>query len=222
MIDLHTHSIFSDGALVPSELVRRYEVAGYKAVAITDHVDISNVKEVLSKLVEFACNFDNTNSKIKVLVGAELTHVPLKQIPVVIEKARDLGADLVLVHGETLAEPVVPGTNKTALQNNIDILTHPGLITLKEARIAAKRGICLEITTRKGHCWTNGHVARTALKAGAGLVLNNDSHQPPDIVTPDQAERIAYGAGLNSRVFKKMLLNAQRLIKARAGFKVAI
>ena len=43
MIDLHTHSLFSDGALVPSEHVRRVEVLGYEAIAITDHADDSNI-----------------------------------------------------------------------------------------------------------------------------------------------------------------------------------
>ncbi len=42
MIDLHTHSFFSDGELIPSELIRRAEAIGYKAIAITDHVDSSN------------------------------------------------------------------------------------------------------------------------------------------------------------------------------------
>jgi len=37
MIDLHTHSLFSDGELIPSELVSRAAAAGYRAIAITDH-----------------------------------------------------------------------------------------------------------------------------------------------------------------------------------------
>ena len=43
MVDLHTHSLLSDGQLLPSELVRRAEVRGYEAIAITDHVDFSNI-----------------------------------------------------------------------------------------------------------------------------------------------------------------------------------
>lgn len=222
MIDLHTHSLFSDGDLLPSEHVRRYEVAGYKAVAITDHMDISNVDEVMPKLVEFRRNFDNVGSKIKVIVGAELTHVPIKQIPIVIKKARDLGADLILVHGQTLAEPVVEGTNITALNNDIDILAHPGLITVKEARLAAKKGIYLEITTRKGHSWTNGHVVKIARKVGAKLLLNNDMHRPEDILKPALLEEIACGAGLSKQDYKRMLVNAKNLIKAKTGINVGL
>jgi uncharacterized phage-associated protein len=32
MIDLHTHTLFSDGELLPSELVRRAEMTGYEAL----------------------------------------------------------------------------------------------------------------------------------------------------------------------------------------------
>jgi histidinol phosphatase-like PHP family hydrolase len=46
MIDLHTHTIFSDGELIPSELVRRAEVKGYTAIGLTDHVDFTNIEHV--------------------------------------------------------------------------------------------------------------------------------------------------------------------------------
>ena len=50
MIDLHTHTFFSDGELVPAEHLRRVEVLGYEAVAITDHADSSNL-DFISALV---------------------------------------------------------------------------------------------------------------------------------------------------------------------------
>lgn len=37
MIDLHTHSTFSDGSLSPVELVERAQQAGLTAIALTDH-----------------------------------------------------------------------------------------------------------------------------------------------------------------------------------------
>ena len=42
-IDLHMHSIFSDGELLPSEIARRASVLNHEAIAITDHVDASNI-----------------------------------------------------------------------------------------------------------------------------------------------------------------------------------
>ena len=47
MIDLHTHSLYSDGELIPAELWRRAQVKGYRYLAITDHVDASNFEVVL-------------------------------------------------------------------------------------------------------------------------------------------------------------------------------
>jgi len=41
--------------------------------------------------------------------------------------------------------------------------------------MAAEKGILLEITARKGHSLTNGHVAKLAKKHGAALVLNTEA-----------------------------------------------
>ena len=46
MIDLHTHTFHSDGALVPSELAARAFAKGYKGLAITDHADFSNIADI--------------------------------------------------------------------------------------------------------------------------------------------------------------------------------
>jgi len=211
MIDLHTHTLLSDGELLPSELVRRYKVLGYKAVAITDHIDESNAELIIPKIVAVSKKLSK-DSGIKVIPGAELTHVPAKDIKALVKKVRSLGARIVLAHGETIAEPVAPGTNRRAIQCGINILTHPGLITLKDARLAAKSGVYLEITTRRGHAFTNGHVAKIAKLAKAKLVLSSDSHSPDDILKPAFAEKIAMGAGLTKADVSAMHKNAQDIV----------
>lgn len=216
MIDLHTHTIFSDGELVPSELVRRAIVKGYRAIAITDHADLSNIDFIVPRIVKVSEELSRVWG-IKVIPGIELTHVPPENIPDLAKEGRRLGARLVLCHGETIVEPVQPGTNSAALNSEIDILTHPGLITLEEARIAARRGICLEITARKGHSLANGHVAKTALAAGAKLVLNTDSHSPGDLITKEDAEKIAIGAGLTIEDFRMIVKNSEELVKKAGG-----
>jgi len=212
MIDLHTHTLLSDGELLPSELGRRYKVLGYKAVALTDHIDASNMELILPKIVEIAAKLTKS-AGIIVIPGVELTHIPKKDISGLVKKARSLGAKLVLAHGETLVEPVAKGTNKQALMCGIDILTHPGLITLQDAKLAAKKGIYLEITTRRGHAFSNGHVAKTAKLAGAKLVLNSDAHSPGDILKPVVAEKIAQGAGLTRKDVRDMRKNAQDILR---------
>lgn len=140
------------------------------------------------------CEIITAKGNIQVLPGLELTHVDPADIATLVSEARKLGAQILIVHGETLTEPVPSGTNLAAIQAGADILAHPGLITEEEVRLAASKGVHLEITTRRGHSLTNGHVASMARKCGALLVLNNDTHAPGDFVGPQMAANIARGA----------------------------
>ena len=211
MIDLHTHSIFSDGVLIPSELVRRAEVAGLTGIAITDHGDLSNIDFIIPRVVEIARELNNIMN-IKVIPGIEITHVPPELFHKTAAKARALGAKIIVAHGETLAEPVAPGTNRAALDSDIDILAHPGLIAEEDVLRAKEKGIFLEISARKGHSLANGHVARLAQKVGAKLVINTDSHEPGDLLGQALARRIVCGAGLSERDFEIMQENASKFI----------
>ena len=212
MIDLHTHSIFSDGELIPAELVRRAESSGYRAIAITDHMDSSNMDFIIPRIVRIAEEL-NRVQPVKVIPGAELTHVPPELIPEKIEYARQLGAKIVIVHGETLVEPVKVGTNRAAIDGGADIIAHPGLISEAEVRLAAEKGIFLEISARKGHSLANGHVARLAVKYNAPLVVNTDAHGPDDLITRGFAEKVLLASGLDKEIIKDVFLNAESLIK---------
>lgn len=211
MIDLHTHSLLSDGELLPSELVRRAEAIGYKAIAITDHSDASNLDFVIERIVK-VCN-ELKGSGIPVIPGVELTHIPPRQIEQMVKKARALGARLVLVHGETIVEPVASGTNRAAISAGADILTHPGLIGEDDARFAAERSVCLEISARKGHSLSNGHVAKIAKEFGVNMVLNTDAHSPSDLISDETAIKIAMGAGLTQEDFGRIKRNAEEILE---------
>ena len=219
MIDLHTHSIFSDGELIPAELTRRAAVAGYRAMAITDHGDFSNMDLIIPRLVRVAAELGAAWG-LTVVPGIELTHVPPASIAAAAVEARRLGAQLVVCHGETIVEPVAPGTNRAALEADIDILAHPGLIEPDEVVLAARRGICLEITTRGGHSLCNGHVAKLALQHGASLVVNTDSHAPGDLTPLDRARRIVLGAGLSPAQFEQARRNAEQLVRRITGQEI--
>lgn len=205
MIDLHTHSIFSDGELLPSELVRRAVVHGYTAIAITDHVDFTNIEHVLDGIKK--ARYLEEVWDIRVLAGVEITHVPPQKIPALVDLARELGSEIVVVHGETLVEPVLPGTNRAAIEAGADILAHPGLISKEDALLAADVGVCLEITARCGHNRANGHVVRIAEEVGADLIVGTDSHSPGDLVTDDEALNIAMGAGLSEKHAQEVLFS---------------
>lgn len=211
VIDLHTHCLFSDGELIPSELVRRAKNAGYRAIAITDHGDQSNLDFIIPRVAR-VCGKLSDAFGIKVIPGIELTHVPPVFINELAVESRKLGAKLVLIHGETIVEPVEPGTNRAALDAPIDILAHPGLITKEEVRLAAERGIHLEISTRKGHSLANGHVAMLARQCGALLILNTDAHSPQDLISLGKAREIAMGAGLTLPEVSSMFRNSEQLV----------
>ncbi|VFQ46224.1 histidinol phosphate phosphatase domain-containing protein [Desulfoluna butyratoxydans] len=211
MIDLHSHTFFSDGVLVPSELARRAEAKGLTALGITDHGDLSNIDHIVPRIVAVADRLNDVMD-IEVVPGIELTHVPPAHIAEAAALARKLGARIVVVHGETVVEPVAPGTNRAAIEAKVDVLAHPGLITDEEAALAAANGVLLEITARGGHSLTNGHVAQKALKAGASMVIDTDSHSPGDLIDEAFARIVIAGAGLPESAFEQMQANARAFL----------
>ena len=212
MIDLHTHTFFSDGELVPSELIRRAEAIGYKAIAITDHVDASNIDLVVPRIVS-AIKQMSAYIAIEALPGAEITHAPPQTIPDLVKEARQLGAKIVVVHGETLVEPVAAGTNTAAIEAGADILAHPGLISQEDLLFAKEKGVTLEITSRKGHSLSNGYVVKEATRLGVRLCLNTDSHSPSDLITTEIALNILLGSGIEKSHIASVFENAKTIIE---------
>jgi histidinol phosphatase-like PHP family hydrolase len=214
MIDLHTHTFLSDGILCPSELVYSAKIRGYSAIAITDHVDFSNMDSIIPDILKTAAILSD-NYGILVLTGAELTYVPPKLIKTAAKRCRELGAEILVVHGETVAENVPPETNFYAVNADIDILAHPGKLTEEVAEIAAKNDIKIEITARKYHNVTNKKVAKIALKKNAKLVLNTDSHCAEDLLTQKKIKEILKQSFLPKDYYKVMQQNSCEIIKKR-------
>ena len=212
--DFHTHTSLSDGSLSPIELIRRALARGYKAIALTDHVGIGYLDRIIREIAS-DCALARAHWPILAIPGVELTHLPPPAIAEAARRAKELGAWLVVVHGESIIEPVEKGTNKAALQcPYVDILTHPGLITFEEAELAATAGIFLELSAREGHSLANSHVSQLARLAGAKLLLNSDAHDETDLLTPPLARQIARGAGLDEKESDEILItNVQALLK---------
>ena len=212
--DFHTHTSLSDGELSPMELIRRALVNNYRAIALTDHVATGSLSRIIQEVTE-VCNLARSYWNILAIPGIELTHLPPPAIAETAKKAKELGAWIVVVHGETPIEPVEKGTNLAALQSpHVDILAHPGLLSLEEAKLAATNGIYLEISTRKGHCLTNGYIASLARETGAKLLLNSDAHNEQDLLTPSLADATTRGAGLNNADCNQVLtINPKTLIE---------
>jgi len=218
MIDLHSHTLWSDGELIPAEHIRRAYIAGYSIIAITDHADCSNIDILCKENVNFVKKINQLQSDIKVVSGIELTHVQPEEIKDLTEFARNNGIEIIVVHGETIVEPVKIGTNLAAIKAGVDILAHPGLITEEEVILASKNLVYLEITSKKGHSLANGHVAKLAFKHSAKLVINTDSHSSDDFISDNFAIKIIMVAGIDSFYFNLMQNNSLEIVKKRSKY----
>jgi putative hydrolase len=236
--DFHTHTVFSDGGMIPAGLMQRAIVRGCLGLAITDHVDSSNLEWAFENLLKFVEELGqewqpgivpkgdvttaplNTldsdalakNWHLPLIPGVELTSVPPRKIGALAEKSRSLGAKWIVVHGETIMEPVAPGTNRAAIEARADLLSHPGLITPEDAARAAELGVYLEITTHKGHGMANGWVAQRARESAAKLLLNTDCHVSAEILDAKQRRAIAFGAGLTAEEVDRIWENGRQII----------
>ena len=219
--DFHTHTVLSDGGLSAVELARRAIVNGYEALAITDHAAMGSLERILRELT-MECDLIQEQWGLIALPGVELTHVPAAAIGDAAARAKELGAKIVIVHGETPVEPVEPGTNRAALLSpHVDLLAHPGLLTPEDAALAAERGTFLEVSARRGHSIGNGHVVRVAMQAGAALVVDSDAHEPEDLLTEVFAETVALGAGVDKASVGEVLRRNPHALLRKLGYSPA-
>jgi putative hydrolase len=216
VIDFHSHTLLSDGLLLAAEVLRRAEVRGYRALGLTDHVDFSNAARVVEETVR-GCARLNQEAGPKALPGVEITHVRPGQIPELVALCRRLGARPVIVHGETLVEPVRPGTNRAAIEGGADILAHPGLVSDEDCRLAARSGIHFEVSYRKGHGLANGHVVCKAREFGIPLVVDSDAHSPDDLLTPELWKHVGLGAGLTESEWTAVEQSSRALLEKWSG-----
>ncbi len=66
LIDFHTHSSASDGALSPQQLVERAQAAGIALLAITDH-------DVLRGYEQARCHLEDISAELRLVPGVELS-----------------------------------------------------------------------------------------------------------------------------------------------------
>jgi histidinol phosphatase-like PHP family hydrolase len=216
LYDFHTHTFLSDGVLSPIELIRRCIVNGYSALGIADHAGASTLERVVAEVRRDA-ELAQRHWGFTVLAGIELTHVPAASIAELAGLAKKIGADHVVVHGESPVEPVEEGTNLAAAScPDVDILAHPGLLSAEAAAAAAANGVYIEVTAKDGHSLGNGHVVRVAQAAGARLIVDSDSHVPGQILTEAHARRVALCAGLAESELETVLITNPQALLARA------
>lgn len=216
--DFHTHTFLSDGENSPIELVRFAVVFGYRFIALTDHGSYSNLDFIISRLKK-DCQLAEKYWDINAIPGVELTNVPSKSIDDMAKAAKELGARIVVAHGESIVENVEPGTNLEAVKSKyVDLLAHPGILKLEEARLAAKNGIFVEISSRAGHSLTNGVVANVGREAGVKFLINSDAHSNNDLFKSDMQERVGLGSGLKKDEVEEIFNKNYKEFLKRIGY----
>jgi len=214
--EFHSHTVLTDGELLGIELIRRAVALGHRAIAVTDHVSLGNIEWIVRQEIA-DCDLAKSWG-ILAIPGVEITHVPPDRLDEAVRAARRAGAQIVVVHGETVSEPVAAGTNRKAVSNpDVDILAHPGLVTAEEADLAKANDVFLEISSRRAHAPANGHVARATEAAKATPIVDSDAHAPGDLITQDEAVLIARAAGLPSRLVVEATERAPDALLKRLG-----
>jgi putative hydrolase len=211
--DFHSHSFLSDGVTSATDMWNEASTLDHRALALTDHISMEDPTPLLRRLHAEAKAWEGTD--FRPVVGVELTKIPARHIAAAARKARRAGAEIVIVHGESITEHVPPGTNRAAIESGlVDVLAHPGLIDPADVELAKANDVVLEISGRRGHALANGHVARLAVAAGATLVVDSDAHSPDQLIPLPRARAIALGSGLPESALDEVLFGAPtRLLK---------
>jgi putative hydrolase len=190
------------------------EALDHRALALTDHLALNDPRPMLDRLHREATAWEG--SKFVPLVGVELTMLRPAHIAAVARLARRAGAEIVIVHGESIVEKTPRGTNHAALASGeVDILAHPGLLTEADADLAKEHGVALEISARTGHSLTNGLVVQRAVASGAELVVDSDAHDPSQLVPLEQARQLALGAGVDEKRIDRVLFTTPEALLRR-------
>jgi len=219
-VDFHTHTIHSDGALLPGGLAYEAAARKHSVIAITDHVDASNIEDAIPALIRFIID-QGDSLPLKIIPGAEISYLDPRLIEKFSLRARELGAKLIVVHGESPVEPVPKGTNHAALKLKglVDILAHPGWITEEDAILAKVNNIYLELSARKGHRKANRHVAKMAMEFGAKLLIDTDAHSEKDLITQQKAYEIAKESGLKNEEAIRVIRDYPQELLKRIGYQ---
>jgi len=192
--DLHVHTDWSDGANSIAEIVAGAAEFGHDYVAITDHatgpgmvggvgVPDEKLREQLDAVRAVAADVD-----IEVFTGVEANIAADGTVSV----ADDLLAEMDFTVASPHAGLDGDGTERliTAAQHShVDAIGHPTGRSLNQRRgltvdidrlagVAADAGTALEINADPSRLDLDGGAVKTAIEAGATIVINTDAHSP--------------------------------------------
>ena len=220
--DFHTHTTYSDGSLTLDELVEVAERRGYVALAVTDHAREGSHLELAATVSEHVRRLSGQTG-LRLLAGVELTEFSPDRIDQAALEVRQAGAQIVVVHGECMMFDVAPGTNAAAARSNhVDILAHPGNLSVLDGMAAAQHGVHLELSARPGHCYANGLVFSIARRAGARVIVDSDAHAEIDLLSARKVSAVVRGAGAPDSMLDGLVETAARLVTRRAPQPIVV
>ena len=127
VVDLHTHSHYSDGSLSPYDLVSLAKESGLRAIALTDHDNVDGIREALAAGKELG---------IEVIAGIEFSAVSTGETHIL-----GYGID---IENKELNE-AIDTLKKLRLENNhrtADALQKLGFdVTVEDAKKVAPKGL---------------------------------------------------------------------------------
>jgi DNA polymerase (family 10) len=201
--DLHVHTTWSDGHNSIEEMVAGATEFGHDYVAISDHasgpgvvsgmgLDDEEVLEQGEAIAEVAAE-----AAIDVFSGIETNVDADGQVSLAEETLEAIDFVIASPHSGLDGD----GTERliAAIEHpQVDAIGHPSgrLLNQREgmevdvgaiAEAAAEEGVALEVNANPHRLDLPGEAVRTAIEAGATIVIDTDAHSPPDY------ELIRYG-----------------------------
>ena len=166
IIDLHTHSIYSDGSMTPTELVRHAKAEGISAIALSDHDSLSGVAEAVAEgerigievipAIELSAESDTETHILGYFIDITnevlleklkyVRQVRIEREEEICEKLRGLGFDVTMHEVEEIAET--------------DVLCRAHF-----AKIMVKKGYCESVKEAFDKYLANGRPAYSGRQA---------------------------------------------------------
>ena len=192
--DLHTHTDASDGKATIEEMVAGATEFGHDYLAITDHASGPGV--VADTGVEDDDLFDHADAIREVGESAEIDVFAGVEANIDAEGGVSVEDDVLETLDIVVASPHSgldgDGTERivTAIEHpEVDIIGHPTGRYLNQragldldfeavAEAAAENGVALEVNANPRRLDLSGGAVRTAIEAGATIVVDTDAHRP--------------------------------------------
>ncbi len=181
LVDLHTHSTFSDGLYTPRQLVEMAAGAGIGLLGITDHDSVNGMEEALAAAAEVP-------GAPQIIRGVELgSQVGSKSVHI-------LGYNID-IHNKTLLEKIesLRHARETRLQRMLDKIGGLGYHVTVEACDPKNRAV------------GRPHVAKALVRAGyfqsveeafeVLLKFGRPGYVPQPKLSPEEAAELIHGAG---------------------------